>query len=119
MDEQTLKMQSIFRKSGILNLDQQMSIANGEDVLKTSPKELTPEEYLKQRDDLTIPSTFELEGLGGVGGFADLTEIDTHTEEFAEMVKKMKEELANEIKLLEGAPIPTYESILKKENQQK
>ena len=117
MDEEKLKMQSIFRKSGVLNLDQQMSIAKGDERSKTAPKVLTPEDYLKQRDDLTIPSTFELEGLGGSGGFAELTEIDTHTQEFAEMVKKMKEELANETKLLEGVPIPTYESILKKENK--
>lgn len=118
MEEENLKMQSIFRKSGVLNLDQQMSIVNGEDISKIPPKELTPEDYLKQRDDLTIPSTFQLEGLGGSGGFAELTEIDTHTQEFTEMVNKMKDEFVNETKLLEGVPIPTYESILKKETQQ-
>lgn len=81
-------------------------------------KEIKPEDYLKQREDLSVPCTVELEETCGPGCYAELTEIDTHMQEFTELVKKMKEELVNEKRVLEGTSIPTYESILKKENQQ-
>lgn len=93
-----------------------------EQTLKTESdlveKEINPEEYLKDREDLSVPCVLILEETCGPGEYAELTEIDTHMQEFTELVKKMKEELVNEKRVLEGTSIPTYESILKKENQQ-
>ena len=92
--------------------DQQMLLTKKEEP----PKEIKPEDYLKQREDLSIPCTLELEETCGPGSYAELTEIDAHIQEFTELVKKMKEELVNEKRVLEGTSILTYESILKKEN---
>jgi hypothetical protein len=85
-------------------------------VLKTPPKEIKPEEYLKQREDLSVPCTLELEETCGPGAYVELTELDTHEQEFSNLVKEAQQKFASETKLLEGVPIPTYESILKKEN---
>ena len=82
-------------------------------------KEIKPEEYLKDREDLSVQYTLLLEETCGPGAYVELTELDAHEQEFSNLVKEAQEKFANEIKLLEGAPIPTYESILKKENQQK
>ena len=94
-----------------------------EQKLKTEidivPKEIKPEEYLKDREDLSVQYTLLLEETCGPGAYVELTELDAHEQEFSNLVKEAQEKFANEIKLLEGAPIPTYESILKKENQQK
>jgi hypothetical protein len=71
---------------------------------------------LQERDDLTTPHTLEnIEETVAPGSYADLEEIEPHTQELAVIVEKMKEDLVNETKLLEGTEIPTYESILKNE----
>jgi hypothetical protein len=82
-------------------------------------KEIKPEEYLKDREDLSVQYTLLLEETCGPGEYVELTELDAHEQEFSNLVKEAQQKFANETKLLEGAPIPTYESILKKENQQK
>ena len=112
MEEQKFKMQSIFQKT---DFHQQVILAKKEDV----PKEIKPEEYLKDREDLSVQYTLLLEETCGPGAYVELTELDAHEQEFSNLVKEAQQKFANEIKLLEGAQIPTYESILKKENQQK
>jgi hypothetical protein len=70
---------------------------------------------LQEREDLTTPHGMEnIEGVAS-GSYAELEEIEEHTQELGTIVEKMKEELVNETKLLEGTTIPTYESILKNE----
>jgi hypothetical protein len=70
---------------------------------------------LQEREDLTTPHGMEaIEGVAS-GSYAELEEIEEHTQELAEIVEKMKEELVNETKLLEGTAVPTYESLLKNE----
>ncbi len=92
--------------------DQQMLLTKKED----SPKEIKPEDYLKDRENLNVPCTLELDEISAPGSYADLTEIDTHMQEFTNLVQEMQQKFANETKLLEGTPIPTYESIVKNEN---
>ena len=70
---------------------------------------------LQERDDLTTPHGMEnIEGVAS-GSYAELEEIEEHTQELGASVEKMKEELVNETKLLEGTEIPTYESLLQNE----
>ena len=87
-------------------------------VVVLKPKEIKPEDYLKDREDLSVPCVLVLEETCGPGGYVELTELDTHEQEFSNLVKEAQQKFASETKLLEGAPIPTYESILKKETQQ-
>lgn len=70
---------------------------------------------LQEREDLTTPHSMEPIETVASGSYADLEEIEEHTQELAAIVEKMKEDLMNETKLLEGTIIPTYESILKNE----
>jgi hypothetical protein len=70
---------------------------------------------LQEREDLTTPHTMEAIETIASGSYAELEEIEEHTQELAAIVEKMKEDLVNETKLLEGTTIPTYESLLKNE----
>jgi hypothetical protein len=70
---------------------------------------------LQEREDLTTPHTMETIEMVASGSYAELEEIEEHTQELAAIVDKMKEELVNETKLLEGTVVPTYESLLKNE----
>ena len=70
---------------------------------------------LQEREDLTTPHTMEAIEMVASGSYAELEEIEEHTQELAAIVDKMKEELVNETKLLEGTVVPTYESLLKNE----
>jgi hypothetical protein len=70
---------------------------------------------LQEREDLTTPHTMENIEAVASGSYAELEEIEEHTQELGAIVEKMKEDLVNETKLLEGTTIPTYESILKNE----
>jgi len=70
---------------------------------------------LQEREDLTTPHGMEnIEGVAS-GSYTELEEIEEHTQELAAIVEKMKEDLVNETKLLEGTAVPTYESLLKNE----
>ncbi len=70
---------------------------------------------LQEREDLTTPHTMEAIEMVASGSYAELEEIEEHTQELTAIVDKMKEELVNETKLLEGTVVPTYESLLKNE----
>lgn len=70
---------------------------------------------LQEREDLTTPHGMEAIEAVASGSYAELEEIEAHTQELGSIVEKMKEELVNETKVLEGTEIPTYESILKNE----
>ena len=61
----------------------------------------------RQDEDLTIPhdchAAYMCPNMG-----ADLNEIEPFTEEFTSIVDKMKEEMVNEKRLLEGTDVPVY-----------
>ena len=67
--------------------------------------------YTKERDDLETPSTltagYVLSDFG-----TDLDAIEPFTVELTGIVDKMKEELANEVRILEGTDVPEYQNEL-------
>jgi hypothetical protein len=65
------------------------------------------EAYKKERDDLTIPSKLTAGYILSNFG-TDLDAIEPFTSELTEIVDKMKEELANEKRILEGTDVPEY-----------
>jgi len=77
---------------------------------------MTPEErrkvrmenYTKERDDLLTPSKLTAGYILSDFG-TDLDAIEPFTAELAEIVDKMKEELANEKRILEGTEVPEYD----------
>ena len=67
--------------------------------------------YMKEHDDLLTPS--KLNAAYTVSDFgADLDAIEPFTAELTGIVDKMKEELANETRILEGTDIPEYQNEL-------
>ena len=76
---------------------------------------MTPEErtkamidiYTKDRNDLMTPSKLTAAYICPNTG-ADLMDIEPFTEELTGIVDKMKEELANEVRILEGTDVPEY-----------
>ena len=64
--------------------------------------------YLEQRDDLQTPhdcqAAYTLSNFG-----TDLDAIESFTTELTAIVDKMKEELVNEKRILEGTEIPEYD----------
>jgi hypothetical protein len=64
---------------------------------------------LKSREDITTPYTYDVP-IGYAGGGTDLSAIEPFTKELTEIVDAMKEQLANEIRILEGTDIPNYGS---------
>ena len=66
------------------------------------------EAYSKERDDLETPSQLNAVGLYLSDMGAGLDEIDPFTAELTDIVDKMKEELANEARILEGTDVPEY-----------
>ena len=66
------------------------------------------EAYAKERDDLETPSKLDAVGLYLSNMGAGLDEIDPFTTELTDIVDKMKEELANEARILEGTDVPEY-----------
>jgi hypothetical protein len=67
-------------------------------------------EYLANREDLTTPSTLTAGYILSNFG-TDLDAIDPFTEELTGIVDKMKEELANEKRILEGTEVPEYQQL--------
>jgi hypothetical protein len=67
--------------------------------------------YAKERDNLDTPSTltagYVLSNMG-----TDLDAIEPFTSELTGIVDKMKEELANEVRILEGTDVPEYQNEL-------
>ena len=67
--------------------------------------------YAKERDNLETPSTltagYVLSNMG-----TDLDAIEPFTVELTGIVDKMKDELANEIRILEGTDVPEYQNEL-------
>ena len=70
---------------------------------------------LQEREDLTTPHTLEAIDNIATGSYAEIEEIEEHTQELTAIVEAMQHELVNETKLLEGTVIPTYELLLKNE----
>jgi hypothetical protein len=76
---------------------------------------MTPEErskmrmenYTKHRDDLMTPSKLTTAYICSNAG-TDLDAIEPFTTELTEIVDKMKEEMANEMPMLEGTDVPEY-----------
>lgn len=66
------------------------------------------EAYVQERNDLDTPSQLNACGvyLSNLG--AGLDDIEPFTAELTEIVDKMKEELANEARILEGTDVPEY-----------
>lgn len=65
------------------------------------------EAYKKERDDLTTPSKLTAGYILSNFG-TDLDAIEPFTSELTDIVDKMKEELANEKRILEGTEVPEY-----------
>ena len=69
------------------------------------------EAYTKERDDLETPTKltagYVLSNFG-----TELDAIEPFTTELTEIVDKMKEEMANEVRILEGTDIPEYQNEL-------
>lgn len=66
------------------------------------------EAYVQQRNDLDTPSQLNAVGLYLSNLGCGLEEIEPFTAELTDIVDKMKEELANETRLLEGTEVPEY-----------
>lgn len=76
-----------------------------DDTKKTFKAQI--EAYIKERDDLMTPSTLNAAYTMSDFG-ADLNAIEPFTTELTGIVDKMKEELVNETRILEGTDIPVY-----------
>lgn len=63
---------------------------------------------MQERNDLETPSQLNALGLYLSNMGAGLDEIDPFTSELTDIVDKMKEELANEARVLEGTDVPEY-----------
>ena len=101
-------MQKILaeRKGGV---DQEFK-SGMEGWLAMSPEErhkAMVDAYTKDHDDLMTPSKLTAAYICPNAG-ADLMDIDPFTEELTGIVDKMKEEMANEMPLLEGMDVPEY-----------
>ena len=66
------------------------------------------EAYVQQRNDLDTPSQLTAAGIYLSNLGAGLDEIEPFTAELTDIVDKMKEELANEKRILEGTEVPEY-----------
>lgn len=66
--------------------------------------------YVKERDDLETPHKCDAEANAPDVG-AELTELDSHAEEFHKMVEEMFEKLPDETPILEGVELPSYEDL--------
>lgn len=64
-------------------------------------------DYLQTHNDLMTPSTLNAGYIVSHAG-ADIDKIEAFTEELTEIVEKMKEDLANETRILEGTEVPEY-----------
>lgn len=67
------------------------------------------EAYTKERDDLDTPTKLTAGYILSNFG-TELDAIEPFTTELTGIVDKMKEELANEVRLLEGVDIPEYQA---------
>jgi hypothetical protein len=70
--------------------------------------------YTKERDDLETPTKLTAGYILSDFG-TDLDAIEPFTCELTDIVDKMKEELANEARILEGTDIPEYQNELSEE----
>ncbi len=78
--------------------------------MSMSPEErrkVRMENYTKDRDDLMTPSKLTAAYICSNAG-TDLDAIEPFTTELTGIVEKMKEELANEVRILEGTEVPEY-----------
>lgn len=69
------------------------------------------EAYVKERNDLDTPSQLNASGIYLSNMGAALNEIEPFTQELEAIVETMKEQLANERRILEGTDIPEYTPI--------
>jgi hypothetical protein len=110
---------NLLLKAGILDIDGFMRLHRGEsfEELVESTREFRNRQdaqYFQEREDLTTPHTLQVEELAcGLG--TDIEEVEAHEQELATIVDRMKEELVNETKILEGTAIPDYASLLQNE----
>jgi len=74
------------------------------DKFRQAVKEL---ETMRSQDDLTIPHDCQAAYICPNAG-TDLDAIEPFTTELTGIVDKMKEELANEVRILEGTEVPEY-----------
>lgn len=65
--------------------------------------------YMKDHDDLMTPSKLNAAYMISDMG-TDLDAIEPFTAELTDIVDKMKEELANETRILEGTDVPEYQA---------
>lgn len=87
--------------------------ASMEGLMSMSPEErrkVRIENYTKERDDLLTPSKLTAAYICSNAG-TDLDAIEPFTAELTEIVDKMKEELANEVRILEGTEVPEYKQL--------
>lgn len=66
------------------------------------------EAYVQERNDLETPSQLNASGIYLSNMGAGLDEIEPFTAELTDIVDKMKEELVNEKRILEGTDVPEY-----------
>lgn len=81
-----------------------------ERFMSMSPEERTKamiDIYTKERDDLMTPSKLTAAYICSNAG-TDLDAIEPFTTELTGIVDKMKEEMANEMPMLEGVDVPEY-----------
>lgn len=110
---------NLLLKAGILDIDGFMRLHRGETLeeIVKSAQELRHRQdaqYLEEREDLVTPHTLQVEELGPNFG-TDIEEAKAHEQELIEIVDKMKEDLVDETRLLEGIEVPTYETLLQNE----
>jgi hypothetical protein len=65
-------------------------------------------EYIAQRNDITIPFQLQLEDRYSSELGTSIDEIEPFTDEFAEIVEVMKQKLVEEAPILEGTEVPVY-----------
>lgn len=110
---------NLLLKAGILDIDGFMRLHRGEtleEIVKSAQewRHRQDTQYLQEREDLVTPHTLQVEELGPDFG-TDIEEAKAHEQELVEIIDKMKEDLVDETRVLEGTEVPTYESLLQNE----
>lgn len=110
---------NLLLKAGILDIDGFVRLHRGdslEDIVKYAQewRHRQDTQYLQDREDLVTPHTLQVEELGPNFG-TDIEEARAHEQELIEIMDKMKEDLVDETRVLEGTEIPTYDALLQNE----
>jgi hypothetical protein len=95
------------RLTELKSLYKQMATSKPDDTYRAEIAKEVVERLMRREEDLMTPHVCNAAYIYHPAG-ADLDEIEPFTNELTEVVDKMKEELLNEKRLLEGTDVPEY-----------